>query len=223
VGVAHSTAHLDRARAPHGVLVNGTPRHFVDLLGMKREWALDLFHRAEALREARGTPDAPRPLAGCTAALVFHKPSLRTRVSFTAGMHELGGSVVDLSGSEVAEHGRESLTDVAHVLSSMTQLIVIRTFAHRIVQRLAADASVPVINALTDFSHPCQILSDLYTPGCSSRPSATRRGASAASASPRKPCAAPTSSTPTPGPAWARRRRPTGGASCSPATAWTRR
>jgi ornithine carbamoyltransferase len=78
-------------------------------------------------------------------------------------MHELGGDVVDLSGSEVQEHGRESLEDVAHVLSSMSQLIVIRTFGHRIVQRLAASASVPVINALTDFSHPCQILSDLYT------------------------------------------------------------
>ena len=143
--------------------MNGTPRHLVDLLGLERAWVIRLFERAEALRERRGTPEAPRPLAGCTAALVFHKPSLRTRVSFTAGMHELGGDVVDLSGSEVQEHGRESLEDVAHVLSSMSQLIVIRTFAHRIVQRLAANAGVPVINALTDFSHPCQILSDLYT------------------------------------------------------------
>ena len=138
-------------------------RHLVDLLGLDREWALTLFDRAEKLRAQRGRPDAVRPLAGRTAALVFHKPSLRTRVSFTAGMHELGGDVVDLSAAEVGEHGRESLKDVAGVLSGMCSLIVVRTFAHRVVQHLAADATVPVINALTDFSHPCQILSDLYT------------------------------------------------------------
>jgi ornithine carbamoyltransferase len=94
---------------------------------------------------------------------VFHKPSLRTRVSFTVGMHELGGDAVDLTAIEVSETGRESLKDVAHVLSGMTQLIVIRTFAHRVVRTLAEHSTVPVINALTDFSHPCQILADLYT------------------------------------------------------------
>jgi ornithine carbamoyltransferase len=95
--------------------------------------------------------------------MVFHKPSLRTRVSFTVGMHELGGDAVDLSAVEVSEHGRESLKDVAHVLSGMCQLVVVRTFSHGLVRTLAAHATVPVINALTDYSHPCQILSDLYT------------------------------------------------------------
>jgi ornithine carbamoyltransferase len=107
--------------------------------------------------------NAPRPLAGRTAAMVFHKPSLRTRVSFTVGMHELGGDAIDLGAAEVSEEGRESLVDVAHVLSGMCDLIVIRTFAHRMVRTLAEHATIPVINALTDFSHPCQILSDLYT------------------------------------------------------------
>jgi len=139
------------------------PNHLVDLLDLRREWVLDLFDQADKLRAMRGTPRAPRPLAGRTAALVFHKPSLRTRVSFTVGMHELGGDAVDLGAVEVSEHGRESLQDVAQVLSGMCDAIVVRTFAHRIVQRLAAHASVPVINALTDFSHPCQILADLYT------------------------------------------------------------
>jgi ornithine carbamoyltransferase len=139
------------------------PSHFVDLLGLEREWLLRVFDEAERLREARGSRTAPRPLAGKTAALVFHKPSLRTRVSFSVGMHDLGGDVVDLSAAEVSENGRESLADVAQVLSTMCSLIVIRTFAHRIVQALAAHATIPVINALTDFSHPCQILSDLYT------------------------------------------------------------
>ena len=139
------------------------PAHLVDLTGLDRDWVLGLFARAEELRVARRTLKTPRPLAGRTAALVFHKPSLRTRVSFTVGMHELGGDAVDLSAAEVSENGRESLKDVAHVLSSMTQLIVIRTFAHGVVLALAEHATVPVINALTDFSHPCQILSDLYT------------------------------------------------------------
>jgi len=141
----------------------GAPPHLVDLIGLDRDWVLELFLHAEDLRATRGTPKAPRPLAGRTAALVFHKPSLRTRVSFTVGMHELGGDAVDLSAVEVSEQGRESLADVAHVLSGMTQIIVVRTFAHRVVRALAQHASVPVINALTDFSHPCQILSDLYT------------------------------------------------------------
>jgi len=139
------------------------PLHFVDLLGLEREWLVQVFDEAERLCAARGTKTAPRPLAGRTAALVFHKPSLRTRVSFTVGLHDLGGDAVDLSVAEVSESGRESLADVAGVLSGMCSLIVIRTFAHRIVQSLAEHATVPVINALTDHSHPCQILSDLYT------------------------------------------------------------
>ncbi len=139
------------------------PNHLIDLLGLEREWVLKLFVDADRLRAARGTPRAPRPLAGRTAALVFHKPSLRTRVSFTVGMHELGGDAIDLGAVEVSENGRESVPDVAHVLSGMVDLIVIRTFRHSLVQALAAHASVPVINALTDQSHPCQILADLYT------------------------------------------------------------
>ena len=103
------------------------PAHLIDLLGLEREWLLHVFDEAERLRLARGTKTAPRPLDGRTAALVFHKPSLRTRVSFTVGMHDLGGDVVDLSAAEVSEHGREGLQDVAQVLSTMCSLIVIRS------------------------------------------------------------------------------------------------
>ena len=143
--------------------VKNAPVHLVDLLGLERGWVLDLFAEADRLRELRGTPKAPKPLAGRTAALVFHKPSLRTRVSFTVGMHELGGGAVDLGLVVVSETGRESVPDVAHVLSGMVDLVVVRTFSHSLVQKLAAHATVPVINALTDHSHPCQILADLYT------------------------------------------------------------
>src|SRR5262249_57732632 len=143
--------------------VSAAPEHLVDLSGLDRAFVLALFAEADRLRAVRGTPRAPRPLAGKTAALVFHKPSLRTRVSFTVGMHELGGDAVDLGVVEVSESGRESVEDVAHVLSGMVDLIVVRTFSHRLVQRLAEHATIPVINALTDHSHPCQILADLYT------------------------------------------------------------
>ena len=140
-----------------------SPSYLVDLLGADRAFLLELFAEADRLRAVRGTARAPKPLAGRTAALVFHKPSLRTRVSFTVGMHELGGDAIDLTAIEVSEHGRESIPDVAHVLSGMCSLVVIRTFSHSLVTNFAKHATVPVINALTDFSHPCQILSDLYT------------------------------------------------------------
>jgi ornithine carbamoyltransferase len=140
-----------------------SPLHLVDLLGLEREWVLKLFANADRLRAVRGTASAPRPFAGKTAALVFHKPSLRTRVSFTVGMHELGGDAVDLGAVEVSDTGRESVPDVAHVLSGMVDLVVVRTFRHSLVRALAEHSTVPVINALTDQSHPCQILADLYT------------------------------------------------------------
>jgi ornithine carbamoyltransferase len=139
------------------------PHHLIDLLDLDRRFVLELFDLADRLRLKRKSRQAPKPLAGRTAAMVFHKPSLRTRVSFTVGMHELGGDAIDLGSVEVNESGRESTKDVAHVLSGMCDLIVIRTFAHRFVRALAEHAAIPVINALTDFSHPCQVLADLYT------------------------------------------------------------
>ena len=139
------------------------PSHLVDLLDLERDFVLELFACADLLRGLRKQPGAPQPLQGKTAALVFHKPSLRTRVSFTVGMHELGGDAIDLGSTEVSESGRESLQDVARVLSGMCDLLVVRTFEHRVVSTLAQHAQVPVINALTDYSHPCQILADLYT------------------------------------------------------------
>src|SRR5262249_40981020 len=129
--------------------VSAAPEHLVDLSGLDRAFVLGLFAEADRLRAVRGPPRAPRPLAGKTAALVFHKPSLRTRVSFTVGMHELGGDAVDLGVVEVSETGRESVEDVAHVLSGMVDLVVVRTFSHRLVQRLAPHPTPPALNAPT--------------------------------------------------------------------------
>jgi ornithine carbamoyltransferase len=102
-------------------------------------------------------------LAGKTLALLFEKPSLRTRVSFDIAMHQLGGHSVYLSQSEVGLSSRESISDVARTLSRYVNIIAARTFAHDTIASLAEHASVPVINALSDKEHPCQALADLLT------------------------------------------------------------
>ena len=103
------------------------------------------------------------PLAGQTLALLFEKPSLRTRVSFDVAMYQLGGHSVYLSPSEVGLGSRESIADVARTLSRYASAIAARTFAHATVEALAENASVPVINALSDREHPCQALADVLT------------------------------------------------------------
>jgi ornithine carbamoyltransferase len=102
-------------------------------------------------------------LSGKTLAIMFEKPSLRTRVSFEMAMRQLGGEAVYLSPAEVGLGQRESVADVARVLSRYVDAIAARTFAHQTLEALAAYASVPVINALSDREHPCQALADLLT------------------------------------------------------------
>ncbi len=102
-------------------------------------------------------------LAGKSLAMIFEKPSLRTRVSFAVAMSQLGGSAISLSNDEVGLGTREPVQDVARVLSGMCDAITARTFDHEKVKLLARHATVPVINALTDYSHPCQAMSDLLT------------------------------------------------------------
>jgi ornithine carbamoyltransferase len=102
-------------------------------------------------------------LAGRTLALLFEKPSLRTRVSFEMAMHRLGGHSIYLSPQEVGVGKREGVADVARVLSRYVDIIVARTFSHETLRILAGHSSVPVINALSDLEHPCQALSDLLT------------------------------------------------------------
>ena len=102
-------------------------------------------------------------LRGKTLAMIFEKPSLRTRVSFDVGIHQLGGFSLYLSPAEINLGKRESVYDVAKNLERMVQGIMIRTFAHRIVEEIASYASIPVINGLTDYSHPCQAMADFLT------------------------------------------------------------
>jgi len=102
-------------------------------------------------------------MTGRTLATIFEKPSLRTRVSFHVAALQLGGHAIDLAPQEIGLGGREAIEDVARTLDRMVNAIMIRTFAHSLVERLAAAASVPIINGLSDFSHPCQALADYLT------------------------------------------------------------
>jgi len=115
----------------------------------------------ETLRSAQG--DSRRLLAGKTLALLFEKPSLRTRVSFDVGMRQLGGDCIYVSPAEVGLGTREPVEDVARVLSRYVDCIAARTFAQETVEQLARWADVPVINALSEGEHPCQALADLLT------------------------------------------------------------
>ena len=103
------------------------------------------------------------PLAGKTLAMIFQKPSLRTRVSFESGMTQLGGHAIYLGPEDVRLGQRETVEDVARTLSRMADLVVARVFAHSTVEELARHASVPVVNGLSDLEHPCQALADLLT------------------------------------------------------------
>ncbi|HLX12672.1 MAG TPA: ornithine carbamoyltransferase, partial [Bacteroidota bacterium] len=104
-----------------------------------------------------------KPLAGKTAAMIFEKQSLRTRVSFEVGVIQLGGAAMFLSQQNIGVSTREPVRDIAEVLSRYNDMIIARTMLHSTVEQLAEFSTVPVINALTDLLHPCQILADAYT------------------------------------------------------------
>lgn len=107
--------------------------------------------------------DYAEVLLGCTMAMIFEKPSLRTRVSFEAGMTQLGGHAIYLAPTDISLGKRESVADVARTLDRMVDIIMARTFSHESVLQLAENAEVPVINGLSDYSHPCQALADFLT------------------------------------------------------------
>ncbi len=138
--------------------------HLLTLEGLTTGDLEHLFAQARLLKRARqaGAPRASA-LAGKTVALLFEKPSLRTRVSFEVAARELGGDSLYLSPQEVGLGARESVADVARVLSSYVHAVVLRTFRHAVVEEFARHATVPVINGLTDTHHPCQGLTDVFT------------------------------------------------------------
>ena len=135
------------------------PRHFLDLKDYDGAALRRILDRALAFKA--GDPD--RPLEGKTLAMIFEQPSTRTRVSFEVAMRQLGGHVIVLSGQETQVKRGESWADTARVLSRYVDAIMIRTDSHDKLTELAANAEVPVINGLTDRSHPCQLMADVMT------------------------------------------------------------
>jgi ornithine carbamoyltransferase len=111
----------------------------------------------------KGTPDDDQPLAGRMVALIFEKPSTRTRVSFDVGVRQMGGETMVLSGKEMQLGHGETIADTARVLSRYVDLIMIRTFEEATLLEMAEHATVPVINGLTNRTHPCQIMADVMT------------------------------------------------------------
>ena len=130
-----------------------------------RDWpAADLMDLLLLARAIKADPAKySRQLEGKALAVIMEKPSLRTRVSFEVGMRQLGGFTVHLSSQEISLGKREPVYDVAKNLERMVHGIVIRTFGHNIVEEMAEHASIPVINGLTDFAHPCQAMADYLT------------------------------------------------------------
>ena len=142
--------------------------HFLDLHLAAPDSLRAILDRAAAMKAARagrprGQPDDEQALRGRVVALIFEKPSTRTRVSFDVGIRQLGGESLVLSGGEMQLGQGESVADTARVLSRFVDLIMIRTFAEDALHCLADHAEVPVINGLTDRSHPCQIMADILT------------------------------------------------------------
>jgi ornithine carbamoyltransferase len=138
-------------------------RHFLTGEELSREELNSLLDRAAELKAGRADGEGGDALAGRSIALVFERPSTRTRVSFEVGVAELGGTPLVLRGDELQLSRGESMGDTARVLSRYVQGIVVRAGSHEAVEGLAAAADVPVINGLTPAHHPCQVLADLLT------------------------------------------------------------
>ncbi len=138
-------------------------RSFVSMTDFSADEIRAVLDRADELKADRARAFRAAPLRGKTLAMIFQKPSLRTRISFETGMTRLGGHAICLAPSDIKLGQRETTEDIALVISRYADAIMARVFGHDIVVELARHATVPVINGLSDFEHPCQILADLMT------------------------------------------------------------
>ena len=138
-------------------------RHFLDLIDIPVAELRGMIGSALAMKKARRAGNVTQPLAGRTLAMIFDKPSTRTRISFDVAMRQLGGDTVVLTGPEMQLGRGETIADTARVMSRYVDCIAIRTLDHNTLTQLALHATVPVINGLTKRSHPCQVLADVMT------------------------------------------------------------
>lgn len=154
--------------APPNCKKNNDMNHFLDIHKTDKAALRSIIDQAKSMKSARNgrpkaAPDDDQPLAGRMVALIFEKPSTRTRVSFDVGVRQMGGQSMVLSGNEMQLGHGETIADTARVLSRYVDLIMIRTFDESVLEEMAEYASVPVINGLTDRTHPCQIMADVQT------------------------------------------------------------
>jgi ornithine carbamoyltransferase len=138
-------------------------RDFLSLADFTRAELEEILHLAARLKRDLKDGKQPPLLAGRSLAMIFEKPSLRTRVTFEIGMNQLGGTAVNLTHRDIQLGQRESVADIARNLERWVDLIMARTFAHATLVELARHAGVPVINGLSDLLHPCQVLADCFT------------------------------------------------------------
>ena len=138
-------------------------RHFLQLRDFSSDELGYVFARTRWIKDRFKRYEPHRPLHDRTLAMVFEKHSTRTRVSFEAGMHQLGGSVITLMTRDTQMGRGEPIEDVARVITRMVDIVMIRTFEQDIIERFASHSRVPVINGLTNEYHPCQIIGDIYT------------------------------------------------------------
>ena len=142
---------------------NSSPRHFLTLLDLNPSELNWIIQRAIELKKIRTLKTPYEPFRNLVLGMIFEKSSTRTRVSFEAGMAQLGGQAIFLSSNDTQLGRGEPITDSARVISSMVDIVMIRTFSHTQIEEFAAHSKVPVINALTDDYHPCQLLADVQT------------------------------------------------------------
>lgn len=143
--------------------MNNKARHFLTLMDLTPSELEGLINRAIELKKDWKSGGISEPFKNRTLAMIFDKASTRTRVSFEAGMTQLGGHALFLSPQDTQLGRGEPIKDAARVISSMTDIVMIRTFAHSMVEEFAEYSQVPIINALTDDYHPCQLLADVMT------------------------------------------------------------
>lgn len=139
------------------------PRHFADISALDTPQLRSIIDDARQMKAALREGKADKPLTGKFLAMIFDKPSTRTRVSFDVGMRQLGGETIMLTGAEMQLGRSETIADTARVLSRYVDAIMIRTTSHDRLQEFCDNATVPVINGLTDDTHPCQLMADVMT------------------------------------------------------------
>src|SRR5471032_341348 len=140
-----------------------TPKHFLDLDQVDPKTLRQILDSGKAMKKARANGGHDKPLAGKTLAMIFEKPSTRTRVSFEVGMRELGGQTIMLGRGDTQLGRGETIADTARVLSRYVDIIMMRTTVEEKLLEMAKYATVPVINGLTDKTHPCQLMADVMT------------------------------------------------------------